>query len=730
VADRVARDYVGGLRDLCHEHGLKMWLENYGHWGFPGEFLQYGGASDEIGGEYWVDGDLGSIECRAASSAAHIYGKPVVWAEAFTGGPAFINTPRNLKARGDWSFCEGINQFVLHVYIHQPWEDKVPGINAGFGTEFNRHNTWFEQSKTWIEYLRRCSVMLQAGQPVADVAYFISEDTPKMTGLCSPELPPGRDFDFINAEVIQNNLAVSNGMLTLPHGVTYRVLALPESATMRPELLRRIRDLVKAGATVVGTPPSRSPSLEDFPKCDEEVRQLAREIWGDTPAGPSGEHRLGQGRIVWGKGLDEVLAALGSKPDFVSPAKLRFKHRRQGDTEIYFVANPDAAPVTTVAAFRADGRMPELWWPDSARIERPAAFEAADGRVRLPLALGPNASVFVVFRPGKTGFDPVLAVTRDGQSVFPALATPRKIAIEKAVYGVLGDTNRTRDVRDKVQTLVDNGESTFHVGRLAEGDDPAYGIVKTLAVEYRIGSQALKATGQDPETITLRTSPAGRPVRLCRDASGSISLEAWEPGRYELKTAAGRSLRTEVAPLPEPIAITGPWEVAFDPKWGGPEKVTFETLEDWSKRPEAGIKHYSGRATYRKEFSYQSSVVSNQLPESTDHRSPITDHSRLYLDLGTVHDMARVKLNGKDLGVVWCAPWQVDITAAVKPGRNTLEIDLVNTWNNRLVGDAALPADQRRTFLTAKTVGKNAALLPAGLLGPVTLRASQTVELK
>ena len=720
VADRIARDYVGGLRDLCRESGLKMWLENYGHWGFPAEFLQYGGASDEIGGEYWVDGDLGSIECRAASSAGHIYGKPIVWAEAFTGGPAFINTPRNLKARGDWSFCEGINQFVLHVYIHQPWEDKLPGINAGFGTEFNRHNTWFGQSKTWIDYLRRCSVMLQAGQPVADVAYFISEDTPKMTGLCSPKLPPGRDFDFINAEVIQKDLTVSNGMLTLPHGVSYRVLALPESATMRPALLRRIRDLVKAGATVVGKPPSRSPSLEDFPKCDEAVRQLAREVWGDTPASPSGEHTLGKGRVVWGKGLDEVLAALGSKPDFASPARLRFKHRRQGDTEIYFVANPDAAPVTTAAAFRADDRMPELWWPESGRIEWPAVFETADGRVRLPLSLGPNASVFVVFRPGKTGFDPVLAVTRDGQSVFPTLATPRKIAIEKALYGVLGDAIRTRDVRDKVQALVDNGESTFHVGRLAEGDDPAYGIVKTLSVDYRIGNQALKATGQDPETIALLESPAGRPARVarvCRDASGNISLEAWEPGRYELTSAAGRKLLAEVAPLPEPIAITGPWEVAFDPKWGGPEKVTFQTLEDWSKRPEAGIKHYSGRATYRKTFELSAAQAGRA-------------GSQLTLYLGDVRNLATVRVNGRELATLWLAPWQVDITAAVKPGRNTLEIELVNTWNNRLVGDASLPADQRRTFLTAQTVGRNSALLAAGLLGPVTLRASQTVELK
>ena len=147
VADHVATDYVGGLRDLCHPHGLELWLENYGHWGFPAEFLQYGAQSDRIGGEFWVTGDLGSIECRAATSCANTYGKPVVSAEAFTGGPAFQTAPAGLKARGDWAFCEGINHFVLHVYIQQPWEDKVPGVNAWFGTEFNRHNTWFEPGK-------------------------------------------------------------------------------------------------------------------------------------------------------------------------------------------------------------------------------------------------------------------------------------------------------------------------------------------------------------------------------------------------------------------------------------------------------------------------------------------------------------------------------------------------------------------------------------------------------
>jgi len=244
VADRVATEYVGGLRKACRPHGLELWLENYGHWGFPSEFLKYGAESDRIGGEYWVTGSLGSIECRAASSCANIYGKPFVSAEAFTGGPAFQNAPAALKARGDWSFCEGVNHFVLHVYIHQPWEDKVPGVNAWFGTEFNRHNTWFGKSKAWIDYLRRCCWLLQQGTRVADVAYFIGEDAPKMTGIRKPELPKGRDFDYINAEVIETSLSVSNGVLNLPHGTTYRVLVLPELDTMRPKVLRKIRRYV------------------------------------------------------------------------------------------------------------------------------------------------------------------------------------------------------------------------------------------------------------------------------------------------------------------------------------------------------------------------------------------------------------------------------------------------------------------------------------------------------
>ena len=654
VADRIARDYVGGLSDLCHEHGLKMWLENYGHWGFPAEFLQYGSLCDEIGGEFWASGDfldqrdtgfLGRYELRDASSAANIYAKPVTWAEAFTGGPAFTNSPRDLKARGDWTFCQGINQFVLHVYIHQPTDAKPPGINAGFGTEFNRNNTWFEQSKAWIDYLRRSSVLLQTGKHVADVACFISEDAPKFAGPQQPALPPGFDYDFINADVIEHRLAVKDGRLVLPDGMNYRLLVLPESATMRPGLLTKIRELVKAGATVVGAPPSRSPSLENFPKCDAQVQALTRELWGDADLKQPGEHPFGKGRVIWGKSLDTIFAGMGLKPDFENSATLGFTHRHSEEADIYFVANPNAESLTTTAAFRVGDKAPELWWPDSGRIERPAVYDAADGVVRLPLSFGPAGSVFVVFRAkAAPKAERIVSVTQNGvdilgTSVKPQLITPMP--------------------------------------------QPTDGIVEL-------------------------------PMQLTRNATGKITAQGGRPGDYQLKFADGMTRPLKVSHA-SPVEITGPWEVSFAPGRGAPEKITFDQLSDWTKRPEDGIKHFSGKATYRRTFD-----VPAQRPPG----------SAMILDLGQVNDIAVVRVNGHELATLWLPPYRLDITAALKPGANPLEVDVVNTWNNRLVGDAALPVEQRLTSLTSATVSKDTPLTPAGLLGPVYLRDATTTEIK
>ena len=280
IADKVAYDYVGGLREVCHKYGLTTWLDNYGLWGFRGEFLQYGGQSDEIGGEFWSFGDLGNIENRAASSCGHIYGKQKISAESFTsGGTPFSCYPAMMKQRGDRFFTEGINNTLLHVYISQPSEEREPGMNAWFSSEFNRLNTWYPQMDLFTSYLKRVNYMLQQGLNIADVAYFIGEDAPKMTGIVDPELPKGYQFDYINAEVIERDLFVKDGLLTLPHGTQYRILVLPKLETMRPELLAKIKKLIEDGAVVLGPAPKRSPSGESFPTADRQVKKLADELW-------------------------------------------------------------------------------------------------------------------------------------------------------------------------------------------------------------------------------------------------------------------------------------------------------------------------------------------------------------------------------------------------------------------------------------------------------------------
>lgn len=401
VADKVAYDYVGGLRDVSHKHGLTTWLENYGHWGFPGEFLQYGGQSDEIGGEFWSEGSLGDIENRAASSCGHIYGKRKISAESFTAaGAVFGRYPELMKQRGDRFFTEGINNTLLHVYIHQPYEDKNPGMNAWFGNEFNRKNTWFYDMDMFIDYLKRCNFMLQQGTYVADAAYFIGEDAPKMTGVCDPPLPKGYSFDYINSEVIMSRIQVKDGHLVLPDGLKYKVLVLPKQETMRPELLRRIIALVKDGAVVLGPAPMRSPSYQNYPNADNEVQELAKELWGTVDGTSVKYRRVGKGLIASGMEMQELFDLVGLIPDFEvnNNDPLLFIHRTLKDGEMYFVSNQANHPVEVSPSFRINGKSPELWDAVTGKKRALEAYYQKEGATFVPLKLEALESAFIVFR--------------------------------------------------------------------------------------------------------------------------------------------------------------------------------------------------------------------------------------------------------------------------------------------------------------------------------------------
>lgn len=395
IADGVSYDYVGGLRDICHQHGLTTWLENYGHWGFPGEFLQYGGQSDEISGEFWSFGDLGVIENRCASSCGHIYGKKRVWAESCTsGGPNFTHYPGNMKARIDRFFSEGINASLLHLYIHQPYEDRNPGVSAWFGNDFHRKNTWFSQMDLFTDYLRRSNFLLQQGLYVADVAYFIGEDAPKMTGSIDPQLPTGYSFDFINAEVLLTRATVKDGCLTLPDGMKYRLLVLPNQKSMRPEVLKKISELVQAGLAVYGDAPEYSPSLSGYPEVDKEVQRIGKDLFTTD--------NYGTGKVFHrGIGLQEVLDKLNIRPDFFckTNAPVLFIHRTLPDAEIYFLSNQQDKKITFDGEFRVSQELsPELWSAATGEIRRLSDFENTGDHTALQMELEGNESVFLVFR--------------------------------------------------------------------------------------------------------------------------------------------------------------------------------------------------------------------------------------------------------------------------------------------------------------------------------------------
>ncbi|MBQ4199197.1 MAG: DUF4886 domain-containing protein [Kiritimatiellae bacterium] len=401
VADEVAYSYVAGLRRASNARGLETWLECYGHWGFPGEFLQYGGQSDEIGGEFWCEGSLGDIENRAASSCAHIYGKRLVWAESNTsGGRWFERGPMDLKQRTDRFFAEGINSAILHVYIQQA-DERAPGRIAWFGNEFNRHNTWFEHFDLFTGYIKRCGWMLRQGLNVADVAYFIGEDAPKMTGVADPALPRGRQFDYINAEVLVETASVdARGRVVLPHGTAYEVLVLPKLETMRPKMAECVERLVNAGAFVLGPKPLRSPSLAGQPQSDSRVREIANKVWGEVDGKSVKCAKRGKGTVAWGISLDEALAMRGSAADVAHAPelKLAYAHRTMPEVEIYFISNQQGTAIPSAeVSFRVAGRVPELW--NAATGERRAAekWNEKGGRTAVNLAFAKHESMFVVF---------------------------------------------------------------------------------------------------------------------------------------------------------------------------------------------------------------------------------------------------------------------------------------------------------------------------------------------
>ena len=271
-------------------------------------------------------------------------------------------------------------------------------MNAWFGNEFDRKNTWFTQIDLFTQYLKRVNFMLQQGStwPTWHIssARMSQDDRSSRSGSSL-----GYQFDYINAEVILRDMTVKDGMLTLPHGTQYRVLVLPKLETMRPELLAKIKDLVAAGACILGPAPKRSPSLQNQPEADNQVKQMASELWGDIDGETVKERKFGKGVVMSGLTMEEVFEKIALLPDCKLPEdnSIHYGHRTMAGIEIYFLSNQTDKERIIQPQFRVTGKQPEVWDATSGTI-RSLRIEISGEQTTVPLKLAPYESLFVVFR--------------------------------------------------------------------------------------------------------------------------------------------------------------------------------------------------------------------------------------------------------------------------------------------------------------------------------------------
>ncbi len=750
IADLFAENYFGYFGELCRKHGMKFSTEPYGNANFDN--LQSGGTADIPMGEFWVGG--GTLETlKLASSIGHTYGRPIVGAESFTADDhrgRWLIDPYSVKALGDLAFTLGVNRYIYHRYAHQPWLNLAPGMTMGpWGTHFERTETWWDPGAAWLKYVARCQSLLQSGRFAADVLYFTGEsapnDLPGRAGL-RPAMPDGYDYDGCDTKILQQ-ATVKDGRIVLPDGMDYRVLALPENEFMTPEMAGKIRDLIRDGATVVGPKPGKSPSLADYPNCDAEVSRIAGEVWANE-TGPSGEHRFGKGRVFWGHSLQDVLNRQGVKPDFEysaaasgnshsSPAgtRLAYIHRKAGGADLYFVSNQRYRADTVDCAFRVSGRLPELWHPDTGVMEPAPLYREQNGRTIVTLPFDPAGSIFVVFRKS-IPTDHWMAVKHSGGASQPA--ERRRLTVRGAWYEP-ADGRPGADVTAKVKALVQQGETAIPATNELFGD-PAYNVVKRLRVEYTLNGKPMTKTVGENETLELDDTRPVIPFPAYEIASGGTRLLPWDAGTYEFRSSRGRTQKVTVREGAASLRLDGPWSLAFPPHLGAPAHVTLNRLLSWSEHSDPGVRYFSGTAAYRKTFNVPVGFAASG--------------QRVALDLGQVKNLAEVTLNGKRLGVLWKAPFRADVTGALKPGQNRLEVKVTNLWPNRLIGDEHFPEDAewhgatlarwpdwivngaprprtgRVAFATWKFFTKDTPLLESGLLGPVTVRSVRPVPLR
>lgn len=631
LSDLIIENHYQLARKICGQHGIGFCAEAGGpgqpiH-NVPFEDLKALGALTIPRGEFWnKHPQLELLQIvKGIASASHIYNQKYVEAESFTSVWLWQEGPDELKPLADRAMCEGLNRFVYHTFPHTPPESGYPGWVYNFGTLINTTNGWWPKSNAFHNYLARCSYLLQQGNFVGDVAFYYGDRAPNFVPPkhINASLGFGYDYDVVNTDAILNKMQVRNGRIYLPHGQYYEVLVLPNEIKMNVAILKKLEQMVAAGATVIGPKPSGSYGFQNVQQNDKLVQTIAGKLWGRCDSINVKENNYGKGKIVWGKTIKETLLQKKVSPDVqVNSDAIDFIHRKAKDAEIYFIRNTKKETLTEQITFRVNHLKPELWNAETGEVTNIPFYYTGKNEVTLLLSLPGNGSCFIVFRSaaGKVEFNKMSAK----DFISPPANTGANVTYSK-----------------KAAITTTNGEWKF---------------------------------GSSHQTVQL----------------------------------------------PEPLLLNKPWVLHFEQEHTGIGRDTMAKLIPLNQSANDAIKYYSGNVIYTTSFT----IAEDQLDINR----------RLLLDLGSVKEIAEVTVNGKNIGVCWHAPFQIDITDAVKAGENFLQVEVVNTINNRLVGDAKLPVQYRRmkSNITKlpnawNTPFAEAKLLDAGLTGPVQIQFAQVL---
>lgn len=721
VSDCFVENYYDRFFELCQQAGITSSCESYNG---PFDDLQCAHKIPLPVTEFWVGG--GGLGSRYAASAARIHGKTVNGAESFTAEPGpgrWQQDPRQLKRYGDKAWIEGVNLLILHSYVHQPYGQVKPGMTLmQYGTHFGRNNTWWEDSKGWMDYMARGQFLLQSGRSVSEILILAGESRPNSCGIRRDLTEAGYDFDYCDAETIHKRLVAKEGKVHIEGALDYDVFFLGPERYPSLATLRKVKELLDGGAFAAGQKPLGSPSLADK-KDKAEYDRLVKTIWLD-------------GKYKNFLETDDALTALKAAkvvPDFQCSNQNFITITRETDqARIYFLMNKAEDESYGIASFRVKDKTPEFWDPMNGNIT-PAPFWRVtdDARTELPVKLAPNASIFVVFTK-KAATDYPMAIVQG--KVMPD--NKNSLIIYEAKYRIRGDADGGTDVLARVKKAIGEKGLTIDVeNNILCRTDPYRDKFKELMLRYQINGKEKTSIYPEHSHIYLPLVPEGSFIARLTGNDQAPSAEFTKPGTFAVQYKSGVILSAVCEKKMKTVSLNNNWKVEFAKDLGAPKgEINFDRLISWTDRPEFGIKYFSGSAVYRKTISIEDSELNGR--------------TNFVLDLGEVKNLARVIVNGKDFGVLWTPPFTCDITSALKSGKNLLEIKTVNLWVNRMIGDEFHPTasqtekpdwvvkglpnsgDGRYTWASWKGWTKDDKPLASGLLGPVSLEARPVLPLK